>query len=177
MRELVRTATVQGFLGRPDFCRVVWGLFFFLMPHLQNGFGTLRKGTPLLFIPSDFYFPIATAVLVGKIDLTRCKIMLCIQRQRCTSFHFNIYFKSKTLLQFGINSAELVCKVFCTYWSKVNSDLIHTTAYLVAYCQNFCREPWDEASGDTEVGQAWLEEELLTKQKLASRNIVHTNWQ
>jgi len=39
------------------------------------------------------------------------------------------------------------------------------------------REPWDEASGETEVGEAWWEEELLTKQKLASRNIVHTNWQ
>lgn len=39
------------------------------------------------------------------------------------------------------------------------------------------REPWDEASGETEVGQAWLEEESLTKQKLANRNIVHTNWQ
>lgn len=29
MHELVHTAVVQVFLGTPDFCHVVWGLFFF----------------------------------------------------------------------------------------------------------------------------------------------------
>lgn len=53
----------------------------------------------------SFTCPIATAVLVGKIDLTRCKIMLYIQNQCCSSFHFNIYSKSK-LPKPCINSAN-----------------------------------------------------------------------
>lgn len=123
MHKLVQTAVVQVFLGRPDFCHVVWGLFFFLMPHLQNGFGRLRKGTPLLFIPSVFTCPIATAVLVGKIDLTRCKIMLCIQRQRCTSFHFNIYFKSKLCW----NLTWIAPNGFAKYSELTEAKLIHTS--------------------------------------------------
>lgn len=35
------------------------------------------------------------------------------------------------------------------------------------------RERWHEAREEIHVGQAWLEEEFLTKQQLDSRNIIH----
>lgn len=54
----------------------------------------LRKGTLPLFIPSVFRYTIATAVLVGKTDLTRCKIMLYIQNLSSVA-HFTLIFTPK----------------------------------------------------------------------------------